>query len=57
MLETALQEAPAGVIVGGWKFVVAAYSITAAGLAGYAISLFRRSRKAALPDAAAKERA
>ena len=33
---------PAGVIVGGWNFVVAAYSITAAGLILYTWSLLRR---------------
>ncbi len=33
---------PEGVIVGGWNFVVAAYSLTAVVLAGYAWSLIRR---------------
>ena len=36
---------PDGVIVGGWSYVVAAYSITAAGLIAYAWSLFHRRRK------------
>lgn len=35
---------PEGVIVGGWNFVVAAYSVTFAGLAIYAWSLIRRTR-------------
>ena len=34
-----------GVIVGGWSYVVAAYSITAAGLVLYVWSLFARYRK------------
>lgn len=38
---------PAGVIVGGWNFVVAAYSITATGLVLYAWSLIRRTRQQA----------
>lgn len=33
-----------GVIVGGWNYVIAAYSITTAGLALYAWSLIARSR-------------
>ena len=36
---------PEGVIYGGWSFVIAAYSITATGLAIYAWSLFSRLRK------------
>ena len=31
-----------GVIVGGWGYVIAAYTITWAGLLGYAISLWLR---------------
>ena len=31
-----------GVIVGGWGYVIAAYSITAVGLVGYLWSLARR---------------
>jgi hypothetical protein len=34
-----------GVIIGGWSYVVAAYSITAAGLVAYAWSLVHRRRK------------
>jgi len=37
-----------GVIVGGWSYVVAAYSITVAGLAVYAWSLVHRRRKTEL---------
>ena len=33
-----------GVITGGWSFVVAAYSITAAVLVVYAVSLLARLR-------------
>ncbi len=36
---------PDGVIVGGWSYVVAAYSITAAGLIAYVWSLVHRRRK------------
>jgi len=36
---------PEGVIIGGWSYVIAAYSITAAGLAAYAWSLAHRSRR------------
>ena len=39
---------PDGVIVGGWSYVVAAYSITAAGLIAYAWSLVHRRRKSEL---------
>lgn len=35
-----------GVIVGGWQFVVAAYSVTAVVLLVYGISLFARLREA-----------
>ncbi len=35
-----------GVIAGGWGFVTAAYVITAVGLIGYALSLWRRHRSA-----------
>ncbi len=34
-----------GVIIGGWNYVVAAYSITAAGLLLYFLSLVARYRK------------
>lgn len=34
-----------GVIEGGWGFVVAAYLVTAAALAGYATSVFLRLSK------------
>jgi CcmD family protein len=34
-----------GVIIGGWNYVIAAYSITAVGLLGYAWSLIARRRK------------
>ena len=37
-----------GVIVGGWSYVVAAYSITAEGLIAYALSLVHRRRKTEL---------
>ena len=37
-----------GVIVGGWSYVVAAYSITVAALAAYAWSLVHRRRKTEL---------
>jgi len=35
---------PSGVIQGGWEFVVAAYSVTALVLIGYAISIHLRYR-------------
>lgn len=34
-----------GIIVGGWPYVIAAYSITAAGLAAYFWSLRRRQKQ------------
>ncbi len=34
-----------GVIIGGWNFVIAAYSITGAGLVLYIWSLIARLRK------------
>jgi hypothetical protein len=34
-----------GVIIGGWSYVVAAYTITAAGLVAYILSLFARERR------------
>ena len=34
-----------GIIVGGWSYVVAAYTITAVGLIGYLWSLRRRLEK------------
>jgi hypothetical protein len=36
--------APSGVIVGGWEYVWAAYSVTAVILLGYAASLILRYR-------------
>lgn len=33
-----------GVIVGGWEFVIAAYTVSAVVLLGYAISVHRRYR-------------
>jgi hypothetical protein len=46
MVENGLTDSvPAGVIVGGWKFVVAAYSLTSAGLILYTWSLLRRIRR------------
>lgn len=36
---------PEGVIIGGWGYVIAAYSITAAGLIAYAVSLVSRARR------------
>jgi hypothetical protein len=33
-----------GVVEGGWEFVWAAYLLTAAGLLGYAVSVFLRLR-------------
>lgn len=41
-----VENVPSGVIAGGWSFVIAAYSITAAGLILYAWSLIRRTREA-----------
>jgi heme exporter protein CcmD len=35
---------PAGVIQGGWGFVVAAYAVTAFVLAAYALSIYLRYR-------------
>ncbi|MDH3404342.1 MAG: hypothetical protein OES32_05180 [Acidobacteriota bacterium] len=35
---------PEGVIVGGWSYVIAAYSITAIVLVAYAWSIHRRGR-------------
>lgn len=34
-----------GVIEGGWPFVIAAYAVSVAVLAGYAVSLFVRLRQ------------
>jgi hypothetical protein len=39
-----------GIVVGGWEFVWAAYGITAAALAIYAVSLFARLREAKRND-------
>ncbi len=36
---------PEGVIIGGWGYVIAAYSLTVAGLVFYAVSLVRRRRR------------
>lgn len=36
--------APSGVIVGGWEYVVAAYAVTALVLLGYAASVLLRYR-------------
>jgi len=36
--------APAGVIHGGWGFVVAAYCVSALVLSGYALSIYLRYR-------------
>ena len=36
--------APEGVIIGGWSFVIAAYTVTAVGLLLFAWSLRRRLR-------------
>lgn len=41
-----MSEGPAGVIIGGWPFVIAAYSITAVALAANIARLARRERKA-----------
>lgn len=41
---------PEGIIAGGWAYVIAAYSITALGLAAYIWSLKLRSRKGADHD-------
>ena len=41
-----MSEGPAGVIVGGWPYVIAAYSITAAALALNIARLASRERKA-----------
>jgi hypothetical protein len=38
---------PEGVIIGGWNYVIAAYSLTAVGLAAYAWSLAHRARRRA----------
>ena len=42
--------APEGVIIGGWSYVTAAYSITAAALILYVLSVFRRLRKVSKGD-------
>ena len=36
---------PEGVVVGGWGFVIAAYTITAAGLVIYTLTLIARKRR------------
>ncbi len=41
-----MSEGPAGVIIGGWPYVIAAYSITAVALAANITRLVRRERKA-----------
>ena len=35
---------PEGVVVGGWGFVIAAYSVTAVGLGIYIVTLLARKR-------------
>ena len=40
-----MNEVPEGVIVGGWNYVIAAYTVTAVGLALYAWSLRNRLRR------------
>jgi len=42
-----MPDAPTGVIVGGWSYVIAAYTITTVGLVAYAWSLVARLRRAA----------
>jgi acyl-coenzyme A thioesterase PaaI-like protein len=44
---------PTGVIHGGWSFVVAAYSVTAVVLGGYALTIYLRYRSER--DRAARE--
>lgn len=41
-----MSEGPAGVIIGGWPYVIAAYSITAFALAANIFRLARAERKA-----------
>ncbi len=36
---------PEGVIVGGWNFVLAAYSVTFVVLIGHFVSMWRRERQ------------
>ena len=36
---------PEGVVVGGWGFVIAAYTVTAVGLTLYILSLVARKRR------------
>ncbi len=36
---------PTGVIVGGWGYIIAAYSVTAVFVVGYALSLIQRWRR------------
>lgn len=43
-----MPDAPAGVIVGGWSYAIAAYSITAIGLILYTWSLVARLKNAQL---------
>ena len=38
-------QAPEGVIIGGWSYVIAAFSVTFVVLAGYALLLLRRLRR------------
>lgn len=40
-----MNEIPEGVIVGGWSYVIAAYTVTAVGLTVYTWSLRRRLRR------------
>ena len=44
-----------GVVVGGWNYVVAAYSITATVLIVYAVTLLRRLSEARGPRPEASE--
>ena len=39
-----MNEMPEGVIVGGWSYVIAAYTVTAIGLSAYVWSLRARLR-------------
>ena len=41
-----MAEGPAGVIIGGWPYVIAAYSITALAIAANVARLAGRDRKA-----------
>lgn len=45
-----MPEVPEGVVVGGWSYAIAAYSITALVLVAYAWSLVSRLRKSNQED-------